>query len=99
MRATGGDGDQLDGAESELQVDFEHGDEKDCRHGQCEEGNQTTYEYGEAAEDLDENGEPRQQVRGRNREAMQGCSEEIWAAVQLGEPVLDEAETDDEAQR
>jgi hypothetical protein len=99
LGTAGDDGDKLDGTEPELQVNSEHGYEKDNCHRQSEEWNKATKENGKAAENFDHNSEPCHKVGRWNGESVEGCSEGIGATGQLGEPVLHESETDDEPER
>lgn len=99
LGAAGSDGDELDGTESELQMNPEHRDEQDGCHWDSEEGNKPSGEYGEAAEDFDQDRDPGHPMRRRYGETLQGCCECFWPAIQFGITVLDEAESNDEAQR
>jgi len=51
-----GDGDKFDGAESEWQMNSEHGNEEDSGHWQSEEGDQAPDEYRKATQNFDEDG-------------------------------------------
>ena len=99
LRTAGSDGDQLDGAESELKVNPEHCDEQDCCHGQCKQGYEAAGEYGEAADYFDQDGKPGHQVRGWYGEAVQRGGEDFRATNELGVAVLDEAKANHEAER
>jgi len=68
-------------------------------HRQTDERHECPENDGEAAQDLDQNREPRHQTRCRYADCVQDCGERFRPLAELGKTVLHETKTNNEPEQ